>query len=108
MAETVIREDDNIATVINVFDVEASKQQDLIDVLNEGTEKVFRQRPGFVSVNILASKDGTKVVNFAQWRTPADVQATLADAGAQEYAKKAAALGKPAPGIFSVVSVHTA
>jgi hypothetical protein len=56
---------DETVTLINVFDVEASRQQELVALLTEGTEQVIRHRPGFVSVNLLASNDGTRVVNHA-------------------------------------------
>jgi quinol monooxygenase YgiN len=108
MAETVIRADDNLTTVINVFEVEAAKQDELVSVLIEGADKVVRHRPGFVSANILASRDGTRVVNYAQWRSAADLEAILTDPAVQEYGKKAATLGRPAPTVYSVVSVFTA
>jgi quinol monooxygenase YgiN len=108
MTETVIRADDNLTTVINVFEVEAEKQDELVRVLIEGADKVIRHRAGFVSVNILASRDGSRVVNYAQWRSPADLEAILADPEVQEYGKKAAALGKPAPTVYSVAAVFTA
>ncbi|QKW08097.1 antibiotic biosynthesis monooxygenase [Streptomyces sp. NA04227] len=108
MTETVIRAGDDVATVINVFETQPDKQQELVGVLNEGLDKVVRHRPGFVSATILASKDGSKVVNYAQWRSPADAQATFGDPAVQEYGKKAAALGTPAPGVYSVDSVTLA
>ncbi|MFF8385964.1 putative quinol monooxygenase [Streptomyces kanasensis] len=108
MTETVIRAEDDLLTLINVFEVEASKQDELVALLNEGVEKVFRHRPGFVSATVLVGKDGTKVVNLAQWRSQEDIQATLADPAAQEYGRKTAALGKPAPGVYSVASVFGA
>ncbi|KNB51881.1 antibiotic biosynthesis monooxygenase family protein [Streptomyces caatingaensis] len=108
MSETVIRVGDEIATLINIFDVEPSKQQELIAVLNEGTEKVMRNRPGFISVNLLASADGTRVVNYAQWRSADDIKATLADPEAGAYAKKAGELAKAAPLVYKVVAVHHA
>ncbi|WP_159941354.1 MULTISPECIES: antibiotic biosynthesis monooxygenase [unclassified Nocardiopsis] len=108
MSETIIRANDGLTTLVNVFEVDKEKQQQLVDVLNEGTEKIIRNRPGFVSVNILASKDGTRVINYAQWNSPEDVQATMADPEAQAYAKKAAALATAAPSMYSVVSVHHA
>ncbi|TLS43778.1 antibiotic biosynthesis monooxygenase [Streptomyces montanus] len=108
MSETVIREGDGNVTLINVFDVEASKQQELVRVLNEGTEKVMQNRPGFISVNIFTSFDGTRVVNLAQWRSQDDVKATMADPEAQAFAKKAAELAKPAPSVYAVASVHHA
>lgn len=45
--ETVIRVGDDPVTLINVFDVDAAKQQELGDILAEGTEKVVQDRPGF-------------------------------------------------------------
>ncbi|WP_240138436.1 antibiotic biosynthesis monooxygenase family protein [Streptomyces sp. MUM 178J] len=108
MSEMTIRPDDNLVTLINVFEVDPAKQQELVALLNEGLDKVFRHRPGFVSAHILVSKDGSRVVNYAQWRSPQDIQATLADSAAQEYARRTAELGKPAPVLYSVVSVATA
>lgn len=39
--QAVIRADETV-TFISVFDVEPEKQQQLIDVLNEGAEKIGR------------------------------------------------------------------
>jgi quinol monooxygenase YgiN len=108
MSETVIREGDQPVTLVNVFDVDAAKQQELVDLLIEGTEKVVRHKPGFVSVNLLASKDGSRVVNYAQWRSQDDVSATMADPEVQGYARRAAELAKATPNVYSVVSVHHA
>ncbi|PZG35445.1 antibiotic biosynthesis monooxygenase [Spongiactinospora gelatinilytica] len=108
MSETTIRTDDQLATFINVIDVDPAKQEELIAVLNEGTEKVISQKPGFVSVNIIASKDGKRVINYAQWRSPADVQALLSDPEAQAFAKRVAELGTPGPGLYSVNAIHHA
>ena len=47
----------NPITFINVVDVDPSRQQEVIDILTEGTEKVISQRPGFISVTLLASLD---------------------------------------------------
>jgi quinol monooxygenase YgiN len=107
--DTVIRVgDDEPVTLINVFDVDASKQQELLGVLTEGTEEVMQHRPGFVSVNLLASNDGTRVVNYAQWRTLDDVKATMTHPDAQRYARRAAELAQATPHVYSVVSVHHA
>ncbi|WP_028646610.1 antibiotic biosynthesis monooxygenase [Nocardiopsis sp. CNT312] len=109
MSETVIRADDGLVTFINVFEVDPSDQQALVDILNEGIEEVMSARPGFVSATVLPSKDGNRVVNYAQWNSPEDVQATMADPRAQGYAKKAGALAaSAAPGLYGVASVHRA
>jgi quinol monooxygenase YgiN len=104
--ETVISTGDMPVTLVNVFDVDAAKQQELVDLLTEGTEKVMQRRPGFVSVNLLASKDGTRVLNYAQWRSQDDVQATMADPEVQGYARRAAELAQATPHVYTVVSVH--
>lgn len=95
-------------TFINVIDVDPSKQQEVIDILNEGTEQVISKRPGFISVTILASADKSHVINIARWERADDVKATQADPVAAEYAKRTAAIGTPSPGIYSVVSEFTA
>jgi quinol monooxygenase YgiN len=108
MSQSVIRVGDEPVTLVNVFDVEAEKQQELVDLLIDGTEKVMQHRPGFVSVNLLASNDGTRVVNYAQWRSQDDVKATMADPDVQGYARRAAELAQARPNVYSVVSVHHA
>jgi quinol monooxygenase YgiN len=105
---TVIRVGDSPVTLINVFDVEPSKQQELVDLLTEGTEYVMRHRRGFVSVNLLTSNDGTRVVNDAQWHSLEDVMATMADPDAQAYARRAAELANATPHVYTVAAVHHA
>lgn len=105
--QAVIRADETV-TFISVFDVEPEKQQQLIDVLNEGAEKVISKRPGFISASILASKDGTRVVNYAQWKSLDDVKATREDPNAAPFAKRMAELAKATPNVFTVSSIHPA
>src|SRR5207249_1401263 len=57
-----------LVTLINVFTVEPRHQQRLVDVLVEATEAVMNTLPGFISANIHKSLDGTRLVNYAQWR----------------------------------------
>jgi quinol monooxygenase YgiN len=105
---TIIRVGAEPVTLVNVFDVEPSRQQELVDVLTEGTEKVMRGRPGFVSVNLHTSIDGTRVLNYAQWLSLEDVKSTMADPEAQDYARRAAQLARATPHVYSVVAVHHA
>jgi heme-degrading monooxygenase HmoA len=69
---------------------------------------VIQHRPGFESVTLLASKDGTRVVNYAVWRSADDARATQGDPAAQEYAMRAADLGKPSPNVYAVVAEYRA
>lgn len=96
-------------TFINVIDVDPSRQQELIDLLKEGTERVMAKRPGFVSVTLLASADGRRVVNLARWQRAEDVKATQSDPAAAEYAKRTAAVASAAaPGVYAVVAEYAA
>lgn len=106
MSATTISTDQEIATLVNVFTVEPGDQQTLVDLLVEATDETMRHRPGFISANIHASLDRTKVVNYAQWATAEDFQATLDDPRAQEHMASASAMASAQPGLYSVVSVH--
>ena len=91
-------------TFINVIDVDPSAQQEVIDLLVEGTERVVSRRPGFLSATVLASADRSRVVNVARWESADDVRATQADPAAAEYARRTAAVATPRPGVFTVVA----
>ncbi|MDN5769284.1 MAG: antibiotic biosynthesis monooxygenase [Microlunatus sp.] len=79
---TPIDVEQDVATLVNVFTVVPERQQELVDVLDEATEQVMRHLPGFVSANIHASLDGTRVVNYAQWASPAAFEAMMKDSTA--------------------------
>lgn len=64
---TTIKVDKNIITLINVFNVDPSRQQQLLDALIETTKQVWRLQVGFISASIHKSKDRTKVVNYVQY-----------------------------------------
>lgn len=95
---------DQPATFVNIFDVEPGRQEDLVEVLETGARKVIRRRPGFLSLEILASLDGTRVVNVARWRRPDDARATMTDPAAAEHARRAAALATGSPGLYRVAA----
>jgi antibiotic biosynthesis monooxygenase (ABM) superfamily enzyme len=104
---TTIEQDTPLATLINVFTVRPEHQRELVELLTEATEDVMVALPGFVSANIHASTDGTKVTNYAQWRTEGDFKAMLANPVAQPHLKTAAELAESfEPHLYSVVSVH--
>ena len=69
----------NLLTEIVVFTVEPAQQQALIDAIVSDTDRWIKHRPGFLSASFHKSLDGTKVVNYAQWRSQADWQAFTED-----------------------------
>jgi quinol monooxygenase YgiN len=96
-----------VATLINVFVVAPERQRELVDLLTRLTEDTMRRVPGFVSANIHASSDGTRVVNYAQWESAAAFHEMLADPAAQEHMREAQALCESSdPHLYTVESVH--
>jgi hypothetical protein len=54
-------------TLINVYEVEPKMQADLAKALSETVQNSIGRQPGFISVCVHSSLDGSKVVNYAQW-----------------------------------------
>lgn len=76
-AVTTIVPGQTICTIINTFTVKPENQQKLMDYLREMTEKDVAVSPGFISANFHMSADKTRIVNYAQWRSLADLRAML-------------------------------
>jgi heme-degrading monooxygenase HmoA len=71
-----ISRDGNLVTLINVFETNPEQQQALIDQWIRFTE-VVRNDPGYVGTALHKSTDGTRVINYAHWRSQADFEAFL-------------------------------
>jgi heme-degrading monooxygenase HmoA len=96
---------DQPVTFVNVLDVEPERQHELVEVLTRGAQEVIRDRPGFISITVLASRDGRRVINLAQWASGDVALATQADPQAADYAARAAAIATAAaPGIYAVAA----
>ena len=105
---TTIAPENPVCTLINVFTVTAERQRELVRLLNESTEQVMKHRDGFVTANIHASTDGTKVVNYAQWRDEAAFLAMQADPAAREHMTRAAEVAESfEPHLYTVEAVHS-
>lgn len=98
------------ATFVNIVDVSPEKQQEVVDLLVEGTEKVISKRPGFVSSEILVSVDRSRVLNIATWENAEAASQTQADPAAARYAQRVAALGTSTPALYTIATEfpHTA
>ncbi len=102
---TTIATDQDVVTLVNVFTVSPDHQQALADLLIEATRAVMNKLPGFVSANIHRSLDGTKVVNYAQWRRVSDFEDMLRNAAAQEHMQAATELAiSVEPHLYQVAS----
>ena len=89
-----IAKDKDVVTLINVFTVAPENQQRLVDVLVDATQTVMRKQPGFISANIHRSLDGTRVTNYAQWRSKEAFEAMLRDREAAEHMGEAAKIAE--------------
>lgn len=87
-------------TVINMFSVDPSKADDLLQALMDETEHRISKAPGFVSANFHVSKDRKYVTNYAQWRGQADLDAMMADAEGNQYFKRVRELADKVSPVF--------
>jgi len=92
--ETTIRVDRAVTTLVNVFAVEPDNQPDLLALLREGVETMFSKMPGWISTNLLKSRDGRQVVVYSQWRDEKDIEAFRQDPRMKPYFQRFAALAR--------------
>ena len=62
-----IRENNGIVTQITTVKLPPENQDEVLNLMRERARFMATQ-PGFVSVNLHRSKDGSHVVNYIQWR----------------------------------------
>ena len=102
-----IRSTDRLATVINVFTVDPAKQDQLVELLTRATDDTIRHFPGFISANFHKSVDGTRVTNYAQWRSREDLEAMLRHPAALPHLQEATALATSTdPHVYEVIAVR--
>jgi quinol monooxygenase YgiN len=94
--------DGNIA-VINVFTVEPSNQQRLLDLLVRATDGSVNRAPGFLSATLHRSIDGTKVTMYAQWRSVEDYEAMRRDPGPLPFLDEALTIATFEPRMYEIV-----
>ncbi len=103
----VIEKDRRLMTLVNIFTVTLDKQAELAALLVRATEETMRHLPGFISASIHRSLDGTKVINYAQWRSQADFAALKDNPRARPHMQAAAALASFEPIVCEVVDSIT-
>src|ERR1700739_699773 len=102
---TAITEHPDHATLINVFTVQPDRARQLADLLTAATEEVMQYIDGFISANIHLRPYGSRVVNYAQWRSAEAFQAMLQNETAQEHMARCAALADGCdPHLYTVES----
>jgi len=92
--ETTVRVDNSITTLVNVFTVEPDDQPKLFALLQEGTDTMFSKMSGWISTNLLKSRDGRRVVVYSQWRDAKDIEAFRQDPSLKPYFQRFGTLAK--------------
>jgi quinol monooxygenase YgiN len=100
---TTIAKDADVLTLVNIFTVKPDDQEQVSKLLIEATEQTMKRLPGFISATIHRSLDGTKVVNYAQWRSREDFDAMRKNPDARPHIEAAAALATFEPILCEVV-----
>ena len=104
--EISIRADSDIVTLINFFVVEPDNQEKLVQLLQDGTETLMSKQSGYIAASFHKSKDGRRVVNYAQWRSPRDIEAFRTKPEIGEYFKRVSEVAKYETIVCDVSYVH--
>ncbi|KSV64162.1 hypothetical protein N185_07490 [Sinorhizobium sp. GW3] len=72
-------------TLVNVLKLEPGKQEQLIAPLKRNIDTVIRTLGGWRTSRLIAARDGTSVIIYSEWETPAAVEAVRADVRMKAY-----------------------
>ena len=100
----LISQKSNLVTLINVFDTTPEQQQALIDQWIRFTEEV-KDEPGFIGAALHKSTDGTRMINYAHWKSQADFDTFLKRHGA-DFAQFSQNASRIDPHTYEVVYLH--
>jgi len=74
-----ISKSNNLLTVLVYFKIEPKHQTEQLELIKEFVEKAVKKQYGFISANFHTSIDGTRIANYAQWRSIQDYNAGFAN-----------------------------
>jgi quinol monooxygenase YgiN len=93
------------ATFINTFRCQPAHQPEVVQINIDIVEQVARTFPGFISASVHGSTDGTRVVNYLQWKTPEHLAAMQRSPEFQAIARRFTGLIEFEPHECEVVHV---
>lgn len=103
-----IRENSGIVTQITTIKLAPGNQDEVLRLMAERA-RFMSSQPGFVSISLHRSRDGSHVVNYVQWESAEELAAAH---HAPEFRKKWPQFGKLAdeiePCLYDVVHVKAA
>jgi hypothetical protein len=101
---TEIKAGTSLLTLVNVFATTPETQPRLLEILTDATTEEVAKMPGFVSANLHASRDGLRIVNYAQWESVEDLERMLSDPDCRVHLDEAERISKPDVHFYDVVS----
>jgi quinol monooxygenase YgiN len=103
-----IRQDHSVVTQITTVKMPPDNQDEVLKLMKERARFMAKQ-PGFVSVNLHRSEDGSHVVNYIQWT---DKERLAAAHHSPEFRKKWPRFGELVqdvePALYDVVLIEAA
>jgi quinol monooxygenase YgiN len=93
----------HMITLINVFKVQPTNQDRVLELLTRATDEFVISAPGFVASTLHRSLDGTKVTMVAQWRSVGDYEVMRRDPGPLPFFEEALTIATFEPGIYEAV-----
>ena len=96
-----ITQEDGVVTLINVFSCEPKNQQHLIGAWIRAREETLGKLPGIISATLDRSTDGTRVVNYAQWKSSENWE-NLFQIGSKSWFSEMGKYAKPDPHLYEV------
>lgn len=103
-----IREDNGVVTQITTVKLPPDNQDEVLQLMTERA-RFMASQPGFVSVSLHRSKDGSHVVNYIQWRNAKQLEEAH---HSPEFRKRWPQFGKMAeeiePCLYDVVHIEAA
>jgi quinol monooxygenase YgiN len=97
-----------VITLINVFTVEPSNQDRLIELLTRATDEFVCRAPGFIASTLHRSLDGAKVTMYAQWSSVEAYDAMRRDPGPLPLFQEALSIASFDPGLYETVRTFQA
>jgi Antibiotic biosynthesis monooxygenase len=91
-----------IVTQINVFTVPEGGQPALIELLKQAAQ-FASSTPGWISASVHRSRDGTRVVNYAQTESLESAQRVIDRLREGGWLARNQSLGEAHPGLYDVV-----
>ena len=100
---TTISPGTQILTAINVLSVEPKDQVRVVELLSRASDVLAKTQAGFISANIHRGLDGTKVVNYVQWRSKQDFESVFHNADFMQLYSQIKELARPEPHSYEIV-----